>query len=321
MYRKDLQRLLGGDYLPNFFALYGADNFQIELFANSIKDKFKSDEILSVYFDEYDYETVHSYISHSSLFSDKKILEIKTSKKLPKKDIENLIKICKQDKDKLFLLELYDEASKQTELEKIFENNFARFFKPANAKEAVELLSLKAKIENIKATQNALYLLYENFDENLYLCAAELNKFKNLSIDENTVKEHCFSLSVSSFDSFFEKMLQDKDLASDLEKIIENFNEIALISALNSNFYRLFKIVLYAKINGKVDFKDIFGYTPPPQVANTLQNQAFMIRLSQYKEVFFLLLNSEYELKTKAKLSKKEFVIAMFLNLKKILKA
>ena len=157
MYRKDLQRLLAGDYFPNFFLLYGSDNFESELFASFIKDKFKADENLCIYFDEYDFDLALNYLSHSSLFADKKLLEIKSSKKIPKKDLEKLVALCKKDKSKFFLLELYDEFSKQGELERLFENNFARFFKPSNSKEAVELLSLKARTLNVNASLNSLY--------------------------------------------------------------------------------------------------------------------------------------------------------------------
>lgn len=37
MYRKELQILLSKDSIPNFFFLYGADNFQSELYAEFIK--------------------------------------------------------------------------------------------------------------------------------------------------------------------------------------------------------------------------------------------------------------------------------------------
>lgn len=39
MYRKELQILLSKDSIPNFFFLYGADNFQSELYAEFYKRK------------------------------------------------------------------------------------------------------------------------------------------------------------------------------------------------------------------------------------------------------------------------------------------
>ncbi|KGI55395.1 DNA polymerase III subunit delta [Campylobacter sp. MIT 97-5078] len=320
MYRKDLQNLLKGNYFPHFFALYGADDFQTELFASFIKEKFGVDECLKLYFEEYDFARASDYLASTSLFSEKKLLELKCFKKPSKKELEALISLCKQSEDNFFLFELYDESSKQNELEKSFENNFARFFKPNSAKEGIELLSLKAKELDINATHNALLFLYQNFDENLYLASSELNKFAGLSIDENMVEKYCFSLSVLGFESFFEQLLQGKDLRVELEKFLENFNEIALLNSLSSNFYRLFKINLYAKIHGKVDLKELLGYVPPPNVASKLQTQAFALSLAQYQKIFFLCLQSEYELKTNSKLTKKEFLISTLLELSQILK-
>ncbi|EGB1401116.1 hypothetical protein LZI95_001658, partial [Campylobacter jejuni] len=119
---------------------------------------------------------------------------------------------------------------------------------------------------------------------------------------------------------FFDKILKKQDFKSELEKILDNFNEIALINSLYNSFYRLFKIALYAKINGKIDFKELLGYTPPPQVGQNLSSQAFSLKIEQYKEIFTLLLKSEYELKTNPKLVKKEFLISNLLKLARILK-
>ena len=49
MYRKELQILLSKDSIPNFFFLYGADNFQSELYAKCIKEKYNPDETLKLF--------------------------------------------------------------------------------------------------------------------------------------------------------------------------------------------------------------------------------------------------------------------------------
>ncbi|GML24641.1 DNA polymerase III subunit delta [Campylobacter jejuni] len=320
MYRKELQTLLSKDSIPNFFFLYGADNFQSELYAEFIKEKYKPDETLKLFFEEYNFTHASDFLSTGSLFSEKKLLEIKTSKKIPIKDLKILVELCKNNADNFFLLELYDEGSKQSDIEKIFSPHFVRFFKANGAKEGVELLSIKAKQLRVEITQNALFTLFASFDENLYLAASELNKFSGLRVDEKTIEQYCYSLNTGSFESFFDKILKKQDFKSELEKILDNFNEIALINSLYNSFYRLFKIALYAKINGKIDFKELLGYTPPPQVGQNLSSQAFSLKIEQYKEIFTLLLKSEYELKTNPKLVKKEFLISNLLKLARILK-
>ncbi|EED1947040.1 DNA polymerase III subunit delta [Campylobacter jejuni] len=321
MYRKELQTLLSKDSMPNFFFLYGADNFQSELYAEFIKEKYKPDETLKLFFEEYNFTHASDFLSTGSLFSEKKLLEIKTSKKIPIKDLKILVELCKNNADNFFLLEFYDESSKQSDIEKIFSPHFVRFFKANGAKEGVELLSIKAKQLRVEITQNALFTLFTSFDENLYLAASELNKFSGLRVDEKTIEQYCYSLNTGSFESFFDKILKKQDFKSELEKILDNFNEIALINSLYNSFYRLFKIALYAKVNGKIDFKELLGYTPPPQVGQNLSSQAFSLKIEQYKEIFTLLLKSEYELKTNPKLVKKEFLISNLLKLARILKS
>ncbi|HDZ4932828.1 DNA polymerase III subunit delta [Campylobacter jejuni] len=321
MYRKDLQTLLYKDSMPNFFFLYGADNFQNELYTEFIKEKYQVDETLKLFFEEYSFARASDFLSGGSLFSEKKLLEIKTSKKIPTKDLKILVDLCKNNTDNFFLLELYDENSKQSDIEKVFSPHFVRFFKVNGAREGVELLSIKAKQLGVEITQNALFTLFTSFDENLYLAASELNKFSGLRVDEKTIEQYCYSLNTGSFESFFEKILKKQDFKSELEKILDNFNEIALINSLYNSFYRLFKITLYAKVNGKIDFKELLGYTPPPQVGQNLSTQAFSLKIEQYKEIFTLLLKSEYELKTNSKLVKKEFLISNLLKLARILKS
>lgn len=64
-----------------------------------------------------------------------------------------------------------------------------------------------------------------------------------------------------------------------------------------NSFYRLFKIALYAKVNGKIDFKDLLGYTPPPQVGQNLSSQAFSLKIEQYKEISLFCLKANTSLK------------------------
>ncbi|AJC84870.1 DNA polymerase III subunit delta [Campylobacter peloridis] len=321
MYKNQLQNLLKQNNIPNFFLLYGADNFQIELYAKFIKDKFTFDESLKFYFEEYDFKQAYDYLSSASLFSEKKLLEIKTQKKIPSKELKQLVDLCQNSQDNYFLLEIYDESSKQNEAEKIFSNNFCRFYKVNSAKEGIELLALKAQELNIKITQNALFALFYNFNENLYLAANELNKFSGLNIDEKIIQDYCYSLSTISFESFFDNLMQKKDLRNDLEKILDNYNEIAILNSLYTSFLRLFKISLHVKTHGNLELKEILGYTPPAYVAQNLQKQAFMIKIPQYKNIFLTLAQCEYELKKNSKIEKKEFLISTLLQISSILKS
>ena len=54
MYRKDLELNLANANLSNYFLLFGADEFQIELFGKEILSFYSIEDanLLSLYFDE-----------------------------------------------------------------------------------------------------------------------------------------------------------------------------------------------------------------------------------------------------------------------------
>ncbi|MBT0824546.1 hypothetical protein KJQ78_04625, partial [Campylobacter lari] len=99
MYKNQLQSLLNSNNFPNYFLLYGADNFQIELYTKFIKDKYSFDESLRFYFEEYDFKQAYDYLSSASLFSERKLLEIKTQKKIPSKELKQLLQLCQNSQD------------------------------------------------------------------------------------------------------------------------------------------------------------------------------------------------------------------------------
>ncbi len=85
MYRKDLELNLANANLSNYFLLFGADEFQIELFGKEILSFYASEDanLLSLYFDEYNYAQASSHLSEQSLFGGKNILYVKSDKKIP----------------------------------------------------------------------------------------------------------------------------------------------------------------------------------------------------------------------------------------------
>ena len=114
MYRKDLELNLANANLSNYFLLFGADEFQIELFGKEILSFYASEDanLLSLYFDEYNYAQASSHLSEQSLFGGKNILYVKSDKKIPAKELKELISFCSKSHDNYFLFELYEADMK-----------------------------------------------------------------------------------------------------------------------------------------------------------------------------------------------------------------
>lgn len=326
MYRRELENLLKKQHIPTFFLLFGADEYQIELFGKEIIAKYKDKNdvnLLNLYFDEYDFEMAKSHLEERSLFGGKNILYIKSDKKINQKELKVLIEACEKN-DGNFLFELYESDTKITsETQRAFGNNFARFFKPSNFQEAAELLVISARKLGLNISQGALYELYAIHNENLYLAASELNKLSMLNeyIDEQSVKSLVYGLGSVNFDDFFNKFLNLKPVAKLLEDMTSDvsFNEIFLINSLYKAFYKLFKLHSQIKISGSFDIKSALGYAPPPNIANILKQQSLAINLKQFHKIFVKLNESEYELKTNTNIDKNAYIISVIISLQNII--
>ena len=325
MYRKELESALNTGRVANFFLLFGADEYQIELFGKEILNLYLTPgaNALNLYFDEYDFMRAKSHLSEPSLFGGQNVLRVKSDKKIVGKELKDLINACQKDASNRFLFEFYESDMKiATEAQKIFGQNFARFFKPSTPDEAVTLLAKQAGKEGLNITQNALYELYFIHNENLYLAASELNKLKSLNahIDQDDVRKLVFGLGGVNFDDFFNKFINLKDIRADFFTYEQDasFNEILFINSLYKAFYRLFRLHSYIKINGRFDVKEALGYAPPPNIAQALKTQCLSLNLKAYAQIFKILNAAESELKTNAKICKSAFLLSCVLELQNL---
>ena len=76
MYRRDFDRL---EKIPNSLLFYG-DKFFLDLYEEKITQKFKDENIIKIYFDEFDFDEVKSYLAQGSLFGEKNVIIYKTNK-------------------------------------------------------------------------------------------------------------------------------------------------------------------------------------------------------------------------------------------------
>mgnify|MGYP003300161638 FL=1 len=324
MYKKDFISLLNSPNIPNFFLLYGAESYQVEFYTNELLGKFDKENMLSLYFDDYSFNLAISHLSEPSLFANSNLLHIKNDKKIPAKDIKELITQCQNNPNNIFILELHEGDEKVlTDIKKQFGSNFVRFFPPSSASEVNQILSNHAKFLGLNIDNQSLLYIYNLQNENLYLSASELNKLASIgikfSLDE--IKERVYALNGISFDTLFDKIINKQSINSDYFEFINDssFNEIALLNMLFRAFHRLYLIHSSIKTSGKFDPKTVLGYAPPPQIINKLQSQAIAIKTEQYTQIFKFLNEIEFDLKCKNNIDKECYLLSAILSLQDIL--
>ncbi|BCX79502.1 DNA polymerase III subunit delta [Campylobacter sp. 19-13652] len=325
MYRRELEWLLSSDRFPNYFMLYGADEYQIELFGREILGLYTANEpnLLTFYFDEYDFSRARAHLFESSLFGGTNVLYLKSDKKIPAKELKELLRACEANGGR-FLYEFYEADAKMAmDAQKLFGVNFARFFKPQSPDEAVGLLAKHSGKMGLNITKGALYSLYTIHNENLYLAASELNKLaaQSTHIDEDMVRALVYGLSEISFDDFFNKFMSARPISRELFEIMQSsgFNEIAFINSLYKSFSRLFRLHAYIKSTGKFDLKAALGYAPPQNVANLLKTQSMGLTLLKYQSIFITLNEAELKLKSSSQIDKNSLIISLILSLQSII--
>lgn len=323
MYRRDLDKLIRANNLPNFILLRGNDEFLNELYAKEIFKIWNAENSQKIYYDEYKFDDLSDFLE-ASLFANSNALHIKMNKTIPIKEVKHFINCCEKDKNNHFLFEFYEDGNKiSNDFIKAFGQNFVRFFKPSTPNEAILLLTKKCMASGVNINQNALFEIYRIHNANLNLCAAEIDKFamSGLELNQENVAKTVFGLSEVSFDDLFDKIINLADFRDDFFTYIQSgsYNEISLINYMYSAIFRLYKVHSHIKIYGRFDLLKAIGYTPPPNVANALKNQALRFNTQMFKEIFVLLNETEFDIKTKKNLDKTTYMLSRLLEFQAIL--
>jgi len=319
--KSEFDKLLKENKKFNGYLFWGEDNFLIENYAQKIIAQFNlsNEDILKVYFDEYNLDEIINFLSQNSLFCPINLALIKTNKKINKKDIEKILQICKTNKNSVVIFAILDNVDMR-QAENIFKDNFVsvRFYKPS-VNEAIFILSEFAKKYNLKIDSFALSHLYNMQHFDLSLCVKELQKLSilNQEITSKTIDNYCFGLGSVDIQEMIFNLFKKVDIKDDLNYLLqEGFNELVLLRQITDFVVILLKIISYSKIYGKVDIKEVWGYNLPSFIAQKYINIAFSFKDIKLLEILDYLLELELELKSGVIKDTKSYFFAKIINLK-----
>jgi DNA polymerase-3 subunit delta len=304
MYKNVFDNHLNENKIFNGYMFYGQSDFLIESYANKVALSLSSSEdIQKVYFDEYNYDTCFDIVSQSSLFANKNILLIKTTKKIPKKDVDSLIQACNANTNSHIIFACLGGADFKTMAKSFTTKNNSvevRFFLP-NISEALKILNDEALLLGVSFEQGALVHLYEMHEKDLSLCICDIQKLSilNETISTKTITNHCFGMGEASLDEFLSKFFTHQPFNAHLYKLLEEgLNEIYLVTQMTSFVQQLFTINSYLKIYGSLDIINIWGYPLPKNIAKQRADIAVRFKQEQFSLIIQSLLNLELELKS-----------------------
>jgi DNA polymerase-3 subunit delta len=276
--------------IPNVFLFYG-DEFYLDLYSNKITKKFENNNIMRLYFDEWDFDISKNYLSQNSLFGDKNILVVKTNKWS-----NDFAKIASIAQDNYFYLFYYGD-SKQVKT-KGFGNNFVRFFKP-DLREMIILSNEYMKSKNISIDLEHLKYLISKIDYRfLFREIDKVSMLKNIS--KNSIDKLLFDYSQTSFDELFDALFSKQEYLKKLEYILyEGVDEIAVLMAFVRYVNNLYMFNLHIKnISHENVSKDVLGYQLPKQIEEIRKKISIQIKEEQFLQIFEILFRNELAMKS-----------------------
>lgn len=304
MYKNEFDNILRQNKTFNAYMFFGQSTYLVESYANMIaKDLASDNDIEKIYFDDYNFKYVKDKLLQSSLFSTKNIVLVKREKKLPKKEVVELIEACKTNPDSTIIFACLDDTEFKTmggyfttKLNAVSVRMFAPF-----ASEAINILNNKAHEFNMQIDNSSLNHLYFMHRNDLAFCINDLEKLSilNESISTKVIDNHCFGIGTVSLEDFLHNLLSGENIGKDLYFMLEEgMNEIYLLNQITAFVQQLFMICSYARTIGPPSAKEILGFMPPKAVWDKKTRLAINIKPEKYLLMLEYLIDIELELKS-----------------------
>lgn len=327
MNKRDFDRRLATEPLPKSIMLHGDNLFHIDRAVETIIEKSGAKEnMLRLYFDEYNFAAAKSYLSQTSLFGDLNLLLIRCDKRIPKKELAAFVELTRKEAGNYFLLAFTGEARTAREMAGAFaaKSNAidVRFFPANNLSEGVAALQTYAAAQHLAIERQALEHLLLKLNLDLALAAKELEKLALLghppSVKE--IDELVYSLAPVDMDRFSFALFGKQKLSTLIaywQQLGED--EIALLRAIQYFLRDLFLFHTYIKLRGSVDAKAILGYMPPKRVLEARTALAIKIDMPTFETLFSLLMEYEERLKKSSAVQKETLFLALLIKLQNFL--
>lgn len=321
MKRHELDKLINEGRPPNALMLFGDSHFLIERYTTLLLD-LDDANILSLYYDEYNFNNAKTHLSQGSLFGDRNILLVKSEKKIPKKELDILVQLCKKNPDNIFVYAYFgtDFKKSATAAFNAKSGGTALRLFPPFFNEAKTILLQEAGRMGIQMDQNAAYHLLDIQNNDLSLAYNELSKFQilNRPITVKEVDDLVFGLAEIKVDKLISKLLKKEEFREDLQHLLESGeDEIRIITALGTFVTQLYLFYIYIKIHGIANSAEILGYKLPAPIEKERTQLCIRFKQQDYTDMLNLLLDAELKMKSSGAVDKHAILLSTLLHLQR----
>lgn len=321
MNRQELDRHLQNNSAPRAMAFFGESHFLIERYAQKLA-RIEGASVLSLYHDEYDFNTAKAHLSQGSLFGDQNLLIVKHEKKLPKAELDTLVELVGKNEDNTFIYCYMGEDVKGADT--AFKGSHAgsvRFFHPY-ANEAKAIVLQEAKEIGLQLDPPAAFHLLEMQNNDLSLACNELSKLfiLNKPITIKEIDEQVFGLSEIKVDHFITQVIEKKEFLPSLHHLLESGeDEIRLLTGISAFLTQLYLFNTAIKIHGAADSALVLGYKLPGFIEKERAALSIKITPEAYKKGLNLLLDTELKMKSVGSPDQEALLLSSLIKLQSLI--
>lgn len=320
MYKAEFDKHIQNASISNSFVFFGESSFLIDSYTKKLS-KIEDASALTFYYDEYDFKSAKAHLSQASLFGGQNVLVIKSEKKVPKKELDDLVDLCEKNLDNFFIYAYYGSDHKT--YSKAFSKNSTmcvRFFSP-NHHEAINIIADVVKEKNVNMDKYSIAHLLNIHNGDVALAYNEIEKLRvyDKVITTKDIENLVSGLGEISMDDLLKKILSKKDFANDLINILEHGeDEIRVVTALTSYLTQLYMFNIYIRVNGTPNALEILGYPAPKFVVDEKAALSLKFKPNTYYKLHELLLESELKMKNSG-VDKSAILLSSLIRVQKLL--
>ncbi|HSR74255.1 MAG TPA: DNA polymerase III subunit delta [Sulfurovum sp.] len=314
MYQKEFDQKLK-QVLPKAVLLYGDNDYLVDHYIDLYIHKTDAKEsMLSLYHDEWNFEQAKNFLSQTSLFGGINLVVVKHDKKIPKKELDILVELANKNADNYFLYGYSGSAQDAKSMQSSFSDKnggvWVRFFEP-NIRDGIAMLQQKAQQIKLDIDHYALQHLMLVLNNNLALCANELDKLAilDMKVTSKDIDRLVYSTAPLATEQLLTDLFNKKAITPTITKLLDlGEDEASLLRSTQYFVNQIFLFHAYIKLHGHVDSAAILGYKLPKQIEEQKAQLALRVKSASLLKIFEHLLESEIVIK-KAPATQKEVLL------------
>lgn len=321
MYQREFDQRLRQSF-PKALLLYGENDYMIDHYIETYINKLDAkDSMLSLYHDEWNFEQVKNFLSQTSLFGGTNLVVVKHEKKIPKKELDALVALANKSPDNYFIYGYAGAAKDARSMQAAFTDKkggvWVRFFEP-NIRDGVAILQQKAQQIHLDIDHYALQHLMLVLNNNLALCANELDKLAILGtkVTGKDIDRLVYSTAPLATEQLLIDLFNKKPITDTITKLLEiGEDEASLLRSTQYFVNQIFLFHAYIKLHGHVDSAAILGYKLPKPVEEQKAQLALRVKSASLLKIFEHLLESELAIKKASATQKEVLLYSMLIKL------